>query len=111
MAVKKKKPAAVKTNPIAQLRELFARVSALFDGHGVLIMFVIAGAIIGFSLVRARGYLNPERDETRFSEGTAKNNFGSVDYTLVTRLQESLKDGNVTVTQSTDPNRKSPFDE
>ena len=111
MATKKKKVNKPKADPKEQIRELLGRLSALFSTHGILIMFVIAGAVIGYSLVRARGYLNPERDEARYSEGTAKNNFGSVDYSLVTRLQESLKDANISVTQNTDPNRKSPFNE
>lgn len=111
MAVKKKQPNTPKADPKAQFRVFLNKLSATFNAHGVLIMFIIAGSVIGFSLVRSRGYLNPERDETRYSEGTAKNNFGSVDYSLVTRLQESLKNANINVSQSIDPNRKNPFDE
>lgn len=111
MTKKIKKVKAPKVSTKARLRAVTSRVSSLFAGHGVVIMFVIAGGTIGFALVRARSYLNPVRDESRYTEASAKNNYSKIDYTLVNKLEASLDRAPIDVTQSLAPNRKNPFSE
>ncbi len=111
MAKKSKKPKAAKVSTKAQLRAVTTRARTVFAGHGVVIMFLIAGGSIGFALVRARSYLNPARDEERFTAATSKNKYSKIDYTLVNKLELSLNRAPIDVSQSLAPNRKNPFSE
>jgi hypothetical protein len=74
-------------------------------------MFVLAGAMLGFSLIRARGYLDPVRDESRYTEATGKNTYSKIDYKLVEKLEASLNKAPVDVNPSLAPNRSNPFSE
>lgn len=100
-----------KKNPIAQLHSAANKALAVIGTHTVLIIFVIAGAAIGMALVRARGYLNPIRDENRYNQAVSKNTYSKINYTLVNKLQASLSSNDVKVNQSLSPNRNNPFAE
>lgn len=113
MAVKNKSKKAKKSQQqsSAQLRQIVMQATQLFASHGVLIMFLVAGATIGFSLVRARSYLNPSRDEDRYNDNISHITYSKIDYTLVNRLEASLNRAPINVGQSLAPNRKNPFTE
>ncbi len=83
----------------------------MLSAHGVFIMFLIAGASIGFALYNSRTYLNPVRDEVKYQELSSSNNYNKIDYTIVTKLSEALNDIDVKASQAIDPDRKNPFSE
>lgn len=89
----------------------FAKIRDNFAAHSVVVMFVLAGIAIGYSLLKSKQYLNPERDENKYSEVSAKSNYSKIDYKLVKKLQDSLDDSDIQVTQNLSPNRKNPFSE
>ena len=108
---KAKKSKAPKTSSKEQLSQLLSRMTAVLAAHGVLIMFLLAGVTIGFALVRARGYLNPTRDEAAYTNATSHNNYSKIDYKLVNKLEASLNRAPINVGQSLSPNRSNPFSE
>jgi hypothetical protein len=108
---KKKKAKAPKVDSKEALRKYIAKATELFAVHGVVIIFIVAGATIGMALVRARAYLEPARDENRYTEESAKNNYSKIDYKLVEKLENSLVKAPVDVNQNVDPNRNNPFSE
>lgn len=79
--------------------------------HAFVIVFVFGGLAIGFALVRARSYLNPIRDDDRYTEASAKLNFNKVDQKILNRLKLTQDDADVQVKQSLVPNRSNPFNE
>lgn len=87
------------------------KLRGILSVHGVFIMFIIAGASIGFALYKSRTYLNPVRDEAKYQELSSANNYSKIDYSLVTKLSQALKDIDVKASQDIDPNRKNPFSE
>jgi len=110
----KKKTAKLQKNKKSskdQLTTLVYKLRVVFKAHGVFIMFLIAGASIGFALYNSRTYLNPIRDEAKYQELSSSNNYNKIDYTLVTKLSEALNDIDVKASQAIDPNRKNPFSE
>jgi len=108
---KKKKIPTPKTDPKAEIQRLIRKTTETFAAHGVVIMFVVAGAMIGAALVRSRSYLSPNRDESRYTEASGKNNYSKIDYKLVKKLEASLQKAPIDVTQSLAPNRNNPFSE
>lgn len=113
MAVKakSKKPKAPKSDMKAQFKGAVTKVTETFATHGVVIMFVLAGTMIGLALMRSRGYLNPVRDESRYTEASGRNNYSKIDYKLVSKLEETLNKAPVDVNPSLAPNRNNPFSE
>ena len=107
----KKKAKAPKKDSKEQLRKLASKVTELFAVHGVVIIFIVAGSTIGMALIRARAYLEPVRDETRYTEESGKNNYSKIDYKLVEKLENSLVKAPVDVNQNLAPNRNNPFSE
>ena len=110
----KKKSKAVKKQHVSlkeQLTHAVKSTQAKLTGHGVFIMFVIAGAAIGFALYRSSTYLNPNRNENHYQEVSANNSYSKIDYTLVDKLQDALNDTDVTVNPELAPNRSNPFSE
>lgn len=106
--IKKAKKNSV--NSKEQLQLLANKIKAIFAAHGAFIMFLLAGTSIGYALYKGKTYLDPARDETKYSELTAKS-FNKIDYALVEKLSEALQDKNATVSQNKDPNRSNPFSE
>ena len=88
---KKNKTTKQKISSKEQLLRTLDRLRVVAAVHGVLIMFMIAGGSIGYALYRSKGYLNPGRDEAKYQELSAGSNYSSIDYKLVTKLQEVLK--------------------
>ena len=111
MAKKTKKAKTPKTDLRTEVRKFQATFMSLFGAHGVVIMFLIAGSVIGFSLIRARSYLNPERNEARYEELSSKNSYSKINYTLVTKLEASLNKAPIDIQQQLAPNRSNPFTE
>lgn len=94
-----------------QLQGLIARTKSVLAGHGVFVMIVIAGLSIGYALYKSRTYLNPYRDEAKYTELTNNNKFSKIDYKLVEKLSEVLNDAEITVSQNITPGRENPFSE
>ena len=109
--MKKKKKNINSQNLLVQLKKYLTMVGHVLNKHSVVVIFIVAGATIGYSLVRSQGYLNPLRDETRYTEASGKNVYNKIDYALVTKLQKSLNDIDIQVRQSLSPDRKNPFSE
>jgi predicted Zn-dependent protease len=108
---KKAKQIKNKRSSKEQLDTVLYKLRSIFAAHGVFIMFVIAGSAIGFALYKSRTYLNPVRNEDKYQELSSKNNFSKIDYTIVDKLSDALKDIDVKASQAIDPNRKNPFSE
>ncbi len=79
--------------------------------HAFVLLFAVGGLTIGFALLRARSYLNPIRDENRYSESTSKIKYSKIDQKILNRLKLSQNDTDVQVKQSLVPNRSNPFNE
>jgi hypothetical protein len=94
-----------------QLQGIAQSAQKILAGHGVFVMIVVAGLSIGFALYKSRSYLNPYRDEAKYSELSVKNNYSKIDYTLVEKLSEVLTDAEITVSQDIAPGRENPFSE
>lgn len=109
--MKKTKPVLSKKNPKDTAALLARKAAAFINTHSVVLIFILAGAAIGTALVRSRSLLNPVRNEAHYTDLVSKNKYGKVDYTLVNKLQHSLTDKDITVSQSLSPNRKNPFSE
>ncbi len=107
---KNKKTPKNSVNSKEQLQHIAEKARAIFAVHGVFIMFLLAGASIGFALYKGKAYLEPTRDEAKYQESTAKT-YSKIDYALVEKLSEALKDTGATATQNKDPNRSNPFSE
>ncbi len=107
---KNKKTRKNSVNSKEQLQHVAERAKAIFAVHGVFIMFLLAGASIGFALYKGKTYLEPTRDEAKYQESTAKS-YSKIEYALVEKLSEALKDTGATATQNKDPNRSNPFSE
>jgi hypothetical protein len=108
--MKKKKAKKSSINSREQLQLIAEKIKVIFAAHGAFIMFLLAGTSIGYALLKGKTYLDPARDEAKYSELTAKS-FNKIDYTLVDKLSEALQDKNATVSQNKDPNRSNPFSE
>ena len=107
---KAKKSKVPKVSSKEQLSARLSKVTGLLAGHGVVIMFIVAGATIGFALIKAHSYLNPSRDEGRYTDASGHNNYSKIDYKLVNKLEASLNRAPIKVTTSTS-NRSNPFNE
>lgn len=107
---KQKKAQKKKINSKEQLAHIISIAKQILAAHGVFIMFLLAGASIGFALYKGKTYLEPVRDDAKYQELTAKG-YSKIDYNLVNKLSEALNDTDITVSQSKDPNRKNPFSE
>lgn len=111
MKKKSSKKLTPKKSPKEQLMVYTDKLKATIADHGVFLMFIIAGLSIGFSLYKARTYLNPIRDETKYSELTANNNYSKIDYNIVSKLSAALEDTDVQANKNIDPKRSNPFSE
>lgn len=105
-----KKSAKKKIDSKAQLQHALDRSKSYLAMHGVFLMFVLAGASIGYALYKGKTYLSPVRDEVKYQELTATS-YSKIDYNLVTKLSEALQDTDVKVTGELQPDRKNPFSE
>ncbi len=94
-----------------QFKHTLNNAQSRLAGHGVFILFVFAGAAIGFSLLRSRAYLNPSRSESHYAEVTGSTVISNVDTKLVNKLQDALADTDITVNPQLAPNRSNPFSE
>jgi len=100
-----------KTNYKDVLKHAVHTAQAKLAGHGVFVLFLLAGAAIGFSLLRSRAYLNPVRDDNHYQEVVSSTNYSTIDLKLVNKLTDALNDTDVTVSPSLAPNRSNPFSE
>ena len=108
---KKPKKTVKKQSAKASLVTYVNHAQDFFATHAVMIVIVLGGAAIGYSLYRARTYLNPVRDESRYSDGSAKLNYSKIDDNVLGRLKLTQNDKDNNVNRSLVPNRSNPFNE
>ncbi|MEI7632470.1 MAG: hypothetical protein WCJ60_04075 [bacterium] len=108
---KKDKLTSQKKSSLKDIIKAFDGILNVLKVHGVLVMFLIAGAAIGFSLVRSQDYLDPARDEAKYNELSSGMSYKKIDYNLVKKLKSALEDTDVSVSQSLAPDRSNPFNE
>jgi hypothetical protein len=108
---KKTKKATHKKNQTASLLARLNHVQEFVAAHAFVIVFVVGGLAIGFSLVRARSYLNPSRDEDKYTSAASKLNYSKVDQKVLSRLKLTQNDQQSQVSKNLAPNRTNPFNE
>ena len=79
--------------------------------HRFVIMVVIVGAAIAFSLVRTRSFLDIPRNEARYTEEVSLINYKEIDQEILEEFKAAELDGNVEVNSNLAPDRSNPFNE
>ena len=100
-----------KPNSKAALATSLRRAQELIAVHALILVCVVGGLAIGFSLIRARSYLNPPRNDDRYNDATSKLNYSKIDQTVLGRLKQTQNDKENQIGQSLAPNRSNPFNE
>lgn len=108
---KKTKKTTNKKSQKDSLLDSLRSTQEFIAAHAFVIVFVVGGLSIGFSLVRARSYLNPSRDETRYTDGSAKINYSKIDQKILDRLKLTQNEQQSQVSKNLAPNRSNPFNE
>ncbi len=84
---------------------------AIINKNQVFIVLVVASCILIYTLIQSRTYLNPERNEDKYSEEIIKVNYATIDQELVDEISATLEDENIDVDSNFVPGRTDPFSE
>ena len=79
--------------------------------HRFIIMVIIVGAAIAFSLVRTKSVLDIPRNESRFTEEVSLINYKEINQDVLEEFKAAELDVNIEVNSNFDPNRSNPFNE
>lgn len=93
------------------LKNSFNKYLGMINKHQVFIVLIIASAVLGYTLLQSRTYLNPERNEERYTEESLKVNYATIDQEVVDQLSATLDDASIDVDSNFVPGRTDPFSE
>ena len=79
--------------------------------HRTVIVIFIACIAIFASVMQTQSYLNPSRNEAKYSEVQSTANSKKIDQSIVDKLSKTQEDQNSTVNSSFVPDRNNPFAE
>lgn len=79
--------------------------------YRLTVVIMIAAASVMAALVQSGTYLNPPRNEERYSEEKVKINYSSIDEKIVEKLSKTQQDASIEVNENLVPSRNNPFAE
>lgn len=77
----------------------------------VFFVVLACSAILIYTLVQATSFLNPERNEDRYTEESLKVNYATIDEEIVEEISKTLADEDINVDSDFVPGRNNPFAE
>lgn len=87
------------------------KVLGIIGKHRTVIIIFIACIAIFASVSQAQSYLNPVRNEEKYTEVQSSANSKKIDQTIVDKLSKTQNDQNSTVDSDFVPDRNNPFAE
>ncbi len=87
------------------------KVLGIIGKHRTVIVIFIACIAILASVLQAQNYLNPVRNEEKYTEVQSTANTKKIDQTIVDKLSKTQEDQNSTVDSNFVPDRNNPFAE
>jgi hypothetical protein len=94
-----------------KLRKIADKALILGTTYKFTLLFVILGTAVGFALLRTSTFLDIPRNETRYTEESARIKYKQIDQKVLEKFEEAQEDANVEVGSQFDPNRTNPFSE
>ena len=95
----------------AKLRKIADKALVMGTKYKFTLLFIILGAAVGFALLRTSTFLDIPRNETRYTEESARIRYRQIDQKVLDKFKEAQQDANVEVGSQFDPNRTNPFSE
>lgn len=96
---------------IEKIKSFLAKYLRVVQRNQVFIVILLVSAVLIFSLLRSRGYLDPVRNEERFSEGVLKIKYSTIDQSIIDEIGATLEDKDIEVDSNFEPGRNNPFAE
>lgn len=93
------------------IKNRLSKYLVIINKNQVFIVLVIASCVLIFTLLQSRTYLDPERNEERYSEESLKINYATIDQEVVDELSATLDDASIDVDTNFVPGRTDPFSE
>ena len=90
-----------------QIPRYIGRVSK----HRILVIAIIIGAAIAFSLIKTGSFIDIPRNEDRYNEEVLQINYKEIDSAILEQFTVAEQDGTIEVNSNFDPNRSNPFSE
>lgn len=77
----------------------------------VFFVVLVCSAVLIYTLIQASSFLNPERNEDRYTEESLKVNYATIDEDIVDEISKTLQDEDINVDSNFVPGRNNPFAE
>lgn len=87
------------------------KIVGLISKHRTVILIFIASIAILASVLQTQSYLNPVRNEDKYTEVQSTANSKKIDQAIVDKLSKTQNDQNSTVDSNFVPDRSNPFTE
>ena len=100
-------PATKKVKKPVSFMSYLNKINTFIGTHAFILIFLLGGIAIGYSLIHSRSFLNPPEDQKRYNDGIDKVKVSKIDQKILTRLSESKDGGNVK--PQFVPKRDNPF--
>lgn len=79
--------------------------------HRTVIMVIVASAAVIAAIMQTQNYLNPARNELKYTELKSSVTTKSINQEILTKLQATQEDKTESVDSNFVPDRKNPFTE
>jgi hypothetical protein len=96
---------------VEQIESNAIKIIGYIGRHRTIIVIFIACTAIFASIMQAQSYLNPVRNEDKYTEVQSSSNTKKIDPAIVEKLSKTQEDYNSTADSSFVPDRSNPFAE
>jgi hypothetical protein len=96
---------------VEQIESNAVKITGYVGRHRTVIVIFIACIAIFASVIQAQSFLNPVRNEDKYTEVQSSSNSKKIDQAIVEKLSKTQEDYNSTADSSFVPDRSNPFAE
>jgi hypothetical protein len=98
-------------NDLQKLQPVAMKYLGILYRKQVFIVLILCSAILIYSLLVSRSYLNPTRDEDHYQEASLSVNYATIDQSELDELSATINDKDIEVDSNFEPGRNNPFGE
>ena len=94
-----------------KLSNFASRFINYFEKHRATILFLLIGISIGYVSYNSQQYLSPTPNQDTYNQKISEVKVKTIDYDFVNKLQQSIDDQEIDITNDSGSGRSNPFNE